>query len=355
MSLQLHFQIPRSHHNIDVALDLPTSGITALFGASGCGKTSLLRAIAGLEQHGVGRISMDGEVWQDAETFVAPHQRPIGYVFQEASLFAHLNVEGNLAFGWKRVPEAQRRLHWKEAAELLGLADLLQKRTHTLSGGERQRVAIARALAVNPRLLLMDEPLSALDRDSRAAILPYLEGLHQALQLPVVYVSHALEEVARLADHLVLMDCGKVVAEGAVSTMLSRLDLPLTTGPDAGALIEATVESFDPQYHLSTLQFPGGAFAVPGEVLQKGEGVRLRVLARDVSLTLEHQASTSIQNIFAAQVVGHRAEGDAQVLVRLDLNGTDLLARVTRKSWQELGLGDGSTVFAQVKSVGLLL
>ncbi|MGB0953587.1 MAG: molybdenum ABC transporter ATP-binding protein [Planctomycetota bacterium] len=355
MSLKLQFRIPRSQQDIDVALELPATGITALFGPSGCGKTSLLRAIAGLERHDVGRLEVAGEVWQGDGVFLAPHRRRIGYVFQEASLFAHLKVQGNLEFGWKRVPAAERRLHWQEAAELLGLEDLLQRRTHTLSGGERQRVAIARALAVQPRLLLMDEPLSALDRESRAAILPYLERLHRELQLPMIYVSHALEEVARLADHLVLMERGQVLAEGPVTQLLSRLDLPLTTGPDAGAMIESRVQAFDPQYHLSTLQFSGGSFAVPGEVLQQGEDVRLRVLARDVSLTLEHQASTSIQNIFAATVVGHRPEGEAQVLVRLDLQGTDLLARVTRKSWQELDLGDGTSVFAQVKSVGLLV
>lgn len=354
MSLHLRFRIPRPAHAIDVDLELPSSGVTALFGASGCGKTSLLRAIAGLEQHDVGRIVMDGEIWQGEGGFVAPHRRPIGYVFQEASLFAHLDVQQNLMFGWKRVPQEERRVHWQEAAELLGLEDLLSRRTHTLSGGERQRVAIARALAVNPRLLLMDEPLSALDRDSRAAILPYLERLHAELQLPVLYVSHALEEMARLADHLVLMERGKVLAEGSITSMLARLDLPLSAGQDAGSMIEASVVSFDPQYHLTSLRFPGGTFAVPGQVLTEGQAIRLRVLARDVSLTLEQQGSTSIQNIFPAEVQGHRAEGDAQVLVRLLLKETVMLARVTRKSWQELGLGDGSRVFAQVKSVGLL-
>lgn len=354
MSLQLEIRIQRAQQDLEVALELPAEGITALHGPSGCGKTTLLRVIAGLEPQATGRIQMGDEVWQDGTSFLPPHRRPIGFVFQEASLFAHLDVRGNLQFGWKRVPEEQRRLHWREAAALLGLEEMLDRRVHHLSGGERQRVAIARALAVQPRLLLMDEPLSALDRSSRTTILPYLEQLHRNLALPVVFVSHAVEEVARLADTLVLMERGRVLAQGPTAELASRLDLPLSAGGDAGALVMTEHARFDARDHLTMLRFRGGHFAVPGQVEDDGAPVRLRVLARDVSLTLAAQESTSIQNIFPARVVDHREEGEAQMLVRLDLAGTALLSRVTRKSWRELDLRNGAEVFAQVKSVGLL-
>ncbi len=354
MSISAKFHIDRGEFMLDVDLQVPSRGVTALFGPSGCGKSTLLRAIAGLERHSHGELVVGDTTWQDEHVFVPPHLRPFGYVFQEASLFAHLSVLRNLEYGFKRVPDDQRRVSVEQAVQLLGIEHLLQRKPGLLSGGERQRVAIARALCVSPRFLLMDEPLAALDSDSKQEILPYLEALHDSLEIPVFYVSHAMEEIARLADHLVLLDAGKVTATGPIHEMLTRLDLPLAHGSDAGAIFEAKVAGFDETYHLTHLDFSGGRFAVPGLGLELGQHVRVRIAARDVSLTLEHQDSTSIQNIFAATVDQVMAENDAQVTVRLELGGTPLLSRITQKSAAELDVKPGKAVFAQVKSVVLL-
>jgi molybdate transport system ATP-binding protein len=339
---------------LDVDLHLPTRGVTALFGPSGCGKTTLLRAIAGLDRHAQGELQFEKTTWQDADHFLAPHHRDLGYVFQEASLFPHLDVRRNLEYGYRRTPKEQRTISLDHAISLLGLEELLQRRPTTLSGGERQRVAIARALAVSPRLLLMDEPLAALDAESRQAILPYLEDLHRELAIPVLYVSHTLDEIARLADHLVLMDNGKVVATGPVMDLLTRLDLPLAVSPDAAAIVETSGAGFDEKFHLTHLEFQGGGLVIPGKVLAQGATARVKLAARDVSLTLDHQESTSIQNIFPADVEEVQEVGAAQVVVRLQVGGTRILSRITQKSASELGLRPGKAVYAQVKSVGLL-
>jgi molybdate transport system ATP-binding protein len=278
----------------------------------------------------------------------------MGYVFQEASLFAHLNVRRNLEYGLKRVPTSERRVSLDKAVDLLGIGHLLERHVDRISGGERQRVAIARALAVSPGILLMDEPLSALDVNRKREIMPYLESLHDELDIPVIYVSHSPDEVARLADHLVLLEDGKVQAAGPISEMLTRLDLSLAHGDDAGALIEANVAEHDDRYHLTYLDFPGGRFTVAPIDSPAGHPVRLRVAARDVSLTLEHQAGTSILNIFPATVEELIAEGNAQVMVRLKAGGVPMLARVTRKSASLLDLKPGKELYAQVKSVALL-
>jgi molybdate transport system ATP-binding protein len=275
-------------------------------------------------------------------------------VFQEPSLFPHLTVRRNLAYGLKRVPAAERRVDLAQAAELLGVKALLNRLPGGLSGGERQRVAIARALLASPRLLLMDEPLAALDRRSKAEILPFLEGLHAELAMPIVYVSHALDEVTRLADHLVLMEEGRIRAAGPVAAMLTRLDLPLAHGDDAEAVVEARVVGHDEEYHLTELGFPGGRIAVSREALPLGHRVRLRFLARDVSLTLERQTGTSILNILPVVVTAVAEETPSQMMVRLDAEGVPLLARVTRKSAETLSLAPGRQVFAQIKSVALV-
>jgi molybdate transport system ATP-binding protein len=240
------------------------------------------------------------------------------------------------------------------AIELLGISQFLSRKPETLSGGERQRVAIARALAVSPKLLLMDEPLAALDRDSKQEILPYLESLHKELKIPILYVSHTFEEIARLADQLILIGAGKILASGPINEMLTRLDLPLSHDSEAATIFEAEVMSFDEEYHLTHLEFDGGTFTVPGRASRVGESVRVRLAARDVSLTLERQASTSIQNIFPATVDQIMAEGDAQVTVRLMLGGIPTLSRITQKSAFELDLRQGKELYAQVKSVVLL-
>ena len=352
--IEAKFHIQRGDFTLDVDLQLPAQGTSALFGPSGCGKTTLLRAIAGLDRHPDAYLKVDDQVWQDGARFLPPHQRPLGYVFQEASLFAHLDVRGNLQYGLKRVPQAERRVSLDSAIALLGLEPLLKRKPEQLSGGERQRVAIARALAVSPQLLLMDEPLAALDRARKQEILPYLDSLHQSLDIPLLYVSHSADEVAQLADHLVLLETGRVTGSGAIGDMLTRLDLPLAHGDDAEALIEARVVEHDTDYHLTYVEFASGRFTVPHKELPLGSTVRLRVAARDVSLTLARQTDTSILNIFPATIEAISPEGVAQMTVRLKVGDTALLARVTRKSAAALDLQPGKPVFAQAKSVAVL-
>ena len=354
--LVLQVVLARREFTLDVALELPSRGITALFGASGSGKTTCLRILAGLEQQAKGRVSVAGEMWQDSaqDIFRPVHQRALGYVFQEASLFDHLNVQDNLTYGVKRTPSNQRRHGWDHAVTLLGIEHLLQRWPHELSGGERQRVAIGRALASSPRLLLMDEPLAALDGPRKAEILPYLERLQAELSIPVVYVSHSRDEVARLADQLVLLDAGHVLASGHTEAMLTRLDLPLAHGDTASAVIKARVSGHEPAYHLTLAEFAGGCLRVPQQTLLPGQPLRIRVQARDVSLTLSAQINTSILNILPVRVTGFSPDGPGQVIVGLDAAGTPLLARVTRKSMDSLGLVEGLQAYAQIKGVAIL-
>ncbi|MDH5484674.1 MAG: molybdenum ABC transporter ATP-binding protein [Gammaproteobacteria bacterium] len=354
MSIEARFHLARGDFTLDVSLAIPARGISAIFGPSGCGKTTLLRAIAGLEQCDNGLLKIGEMNWQTAHHFVPTHQRPLGYVFQEPSLFAHLDVQGNLEYGVKRVPATERKVSISKAIELLGIGHLLQRRSDQLSGGERQRVAIARALAVSPRILLLDEPLAALDQARKQEIMPYLESLHEELEIPVIYVSHSPDEVARLADHLVLMDAGKITASGEIRDMLTRLDLPLAHDSEAGALIEAVVAGHDDDYDLTYLDFPGGRFTVTRKSLPIGHAARLRVAARDVSLTLAHQVDTSILNIFPATIDAITDEQSAQVTVRLLAGGTPVLSRITRKSATLLDLKPGKRVHVQAKSVALL-
>lgn len=343
---------------LEVDLTLPGTGVTALFGHSGSGKTTVLRLMAGLEKSNQGHLQINGEVWQDGQRLFLPtHQRNLGYVFQEASLFAHLNVQHNLAYGMNRVPLAQRQVSLDQAVELLGIGHLLQRLPETLSGGERQRVAIARALATSPQILLMDEPLAALDLKRKEEILPYLQRLHDELHIPIVYVTHSPDEVARLADHLVLLDAGKVVAQGRTDDLLTRLDLPTAQGDAASALVTAKVIGHDASYHLVHAEFSGGRISLTqgaGAPLPVGRHVRLRVQARDVSLTLDHHQATSILNVLPVTVTGLLPDSPGQVMVSLDAGGTRLLARITAKSADALALAPGKAVFAQVKGVALV-
>lgn len=354
MSIEARFQIDRGKFSLDVDLKIPQRGVTALFGPSGCGKTTLLRAIAGLEASQNGYLKVGNEIWQDDQKNLPPHQRPIGYVFQEPSLFAHLNVQHNLEYGLKRLRGLTAKVSLGQAVELLGIGHLLDRKPHQLSGGEQQRVAIARALAVSPSMLLMDEPLAALDMIRKREILPYLESLHQELDIPLLYVSHSREEVARLGDHLVLLEAGRVQAMGTVSELFSRLDLALAHGPETETVINAVVAGYDEEFELSYLDFPGGRFTVAGKQLPLGSAARLQVLARDVSLTLEHQSKTSILNIFPATVDEMMTEGTAQITVRIMIGAVAMLVRITRKSAVELNLQPGQAIYAQVKSVALL-
>ncbi|MES2956855.1 MAG: molybdenum ABC transporter ATP-binding protein [Pseudomonadota bacterium] len=353
--IQARFALHRAAFTFDVDLALPGRGVTALFGPSGSGKTTLLRCIAGLEPCPDGRLTVNGSVWQDASSFLPTHRRPLGFVFQEASLFTHLTVRGNLDYGLKRVPAAQRSGTQAAAIELLGIEGLLERRTTALSGGERQRVAIARALAVSPQLLLLDEPLASLDQARKQEILPYLKRLHDELEIPVLYVSHAADEVARLADHLLLLDGGRVRAQGPLQETLVRLDLAAAFGDDIGAVIEARVVEHDDADQLTRLGFEGGSLWVSRCAEAPGARLRARVRAGDVSLSDRPPEGSSILNVLAVRVVETRAAGPpGQVLIRLDAQGTPLLARITGRSCRALQIEPGREVWAQVKSVALM-
>jgi molybdate transport system ATP-binding protein len=344
---------------LEVDLKLPGRGVTALYGHSGSGKTTCLRCIAGLERAEDGFVQINDQVWQDSRNglFVPPHKRALGYVFQEASLFPHLSVRANLEFGFKRIARQQRRVDLAHATELLGIAHLLDRHPQHLSGGERQRIGIARALLTSPQLLLMDEPLAALDSKRKSEILPYLERLHDELDIPVLYVSHAQDEVARLADHIVLLSDGQVLASGPVGETLARLDLPMALGDDAGVVINGSVSAYDAHYQLLTLQLPDSALSmrVAHAPLALGKQLRIKVQARDVSLSLQAQEPSSILNRLPVTVTGEiSADNNAHVLVRLDAGGTPLLARITRFSRDQLQLHPGQALWAQIKAVAVL-
>ena len=354
--IHARLRLARPDFALDVNLQLPGQGVTALFGPSGCGKTSCLRAIAGLE-HGQGQVQVNGETWQDDASghWLPTHRRALGYVFQEASLFAHLDVRRNMEYGLRRQPPVRQRVSLDQAVELLGLGALLTRLPHTLSGGERQRVAIARALAASPRLLLMDEPLAALDAARKAEVLPYLERLQRSLDIPVLYVSHSPDEVARLASHLVLLQGGRVMAQGPTAELMARLDLPLAHGDAAATLVQGRVLAHDAQDHLLTVGFKGARIhLVSSRARAEGESVRLRVLARDVSLARTRASDSSILNLLPVRIAQLADEGPGQVLVALDAAGTTLLARITRRSCQTLALAVGDAVYAQVKGVALV-
>ena len=393
--IRARLHLPRPGFTLNVDLRLPGQGITALFGPSGCGKTTLLRALGGLER-AAGHVALGDAVWQDDDRhhFVPTHQRPLGYVIQEAALFPHLSVRANLDYGRRRVAGG-RGAAGKASADasadanggasggafaldavvaLLGIGALMDRRPATLSGGERQRVAIARALATAPQLLLMDEPLAALDAARKAEILPYLERLQRSLALPIVYVTHAMDEVARLADHLVLMDAGQVRAAGPLAELLARPDLPLARQDEAGVVITARVDHHDRAYGLSCVAFDGGTLWVGETATAPGEVVRARVLARDVSVARQRPAETSVVNVLPVWLEALQADRSTALLSlrvgTLDLTQPHapaqlahatpasgpvrLLARITRRSAEALALQPGDALYAQIKGVALM-
>jgi len=353
--IRAHFRYQRSGFALEVDLDLPGDGITALFGPSGCGKTTLLRLIAGLEHATEGILIIKGKTWQDADCFVPTHRRSLGYVFQEASLFPHLSAGANIRYGMRRTAMPLDSAALEHICRLLDLGELLKRRPAALSGGERQRVAIARALAVNPQILLMDEPLAALDLRRKREIMPYLERLRDELDIPVLYVSHSPDEVARLADHLVILEAGRVVAQGPPGEILARIDLPIRLGEDTGVVLQARVAERDSQWHLLRVDFPGGALWVRDTGQEIGQQVRIRVLARDVSLALSPHGDTSILNILPAEVVEVCDDpNQGQALVRLRLGQSPLVARLTQRSVQHLQLRPGAQVYVQIKAVALV-
>lgn len=348
-TIEARLQLQRDDFSLDADLQIPATGITAVFGPSGAGKSTLLRSIAGLENC-TGHLRVGGETWQDDHHFRAAHERPVGVVFQEASLFEHLDVRGNLEYGLRRNGGSQDE--FDRVTEMLGLTRLLDRRPAALSGGEQQRVAIGRALLREPRLLLLDEPMTSLDLHHRHELLPYLEKLRNEAAIPILYISHSPEEVARLADHLVLMEDGKITATGDLNGLLTRFDLPIAHDSEAAAIIEAHATDYDEAYGLSTLEFAGGTLQAVGKI-DPGQ-VRVRVLARDVSVTLVHQTDTSILNILPVSVLAVNEDNPGQVLLQLDAGGAVLLSRITRRSLDSLNIESGAQVYAQIKAIALL-
>lgn len=357
-ALSLDLTLDRGSFTLALALDLPATGITAISGPSGSGKTTLLRLIAGLETAARGHIRYQGQDWQDSARrhFLPPHRRPIGYVFQEPRLFPHLTVRQNIDFARRRALDpAARRADLTPLLQLLGIGHLLDRAPHTLSGGEQSRAAIARALAGAPRLLLMDEPLAALDAARKAEILPWLERLCAHARIPILYVTHAHDEIARLADHILLLDQGRPLAHGSAQDLLARLDLPAARAPDAGVFLTATVTGHDRQDHLTRFRFCGGELLLPLQDLPLGAERRIRIAARDVSLALARHDTTSITNLLPATITDlSEADTPAHLLVRLDAGGAPLLAHLTRRAVRTLHLRPGLALWAQIKAVALV-
>jgi molybdate transport system ATP-binding protein len=356
-ALALCLRLPRAEFELAVDLAVPARGITVLFGASGSGKTSLLRCVAGLEPGAKGAVNIAGNVWQDdsKQVFLPTWARTLGYVFQESSLFAHLDVRGNLEYGLRRATRATTAWSLDAIIALLGIGSLLQRHTDQLSGGERQRVAIARALATQPHLLLLDEPLTSLDNTRRYEIMPWLERLRDELSIPMLYVTHATDEVARLADHVVVLERGKVKTAGPVAQVFSANDNPVMFGDDAGALLQGQIIERDERWHLTRAAFAGGSLWLRDTGLAAGSRVRLRVLARDVSLTTMQPQHTSIQNCLPCTVASVAPDAHpAQALVRVKCGESVLLARITQRAVAELQLHPGTAAWAQVKSVALI-
>ena len=345
----------RREFQLSVDLYLPSKGITAIFGESGSGKTTLLRCLAGLEKRASGTICVQGDVWQDDKNFVPTHLREVGYVFQEASLFPHLNVRENIMFGLRRLSRDPDNSNLNQIIEQMDLENLLLNFPNELSGGERQRVAIARALVVEPKVLLMDEPLAALDTNRKSEILPYLESMHDLYELPIIYVTHSIDEVARLADYIVVMDEGKALTQGALSEVMEDISSPVFLGEDKGAVIEAKVIERDQDWHLVRAEFDGGHLWIKDSGDKLGKEIRIRILARDVSLAYENHSNTSIINRLKAKVLSLGNDRDpAMLLVSLEVGNTLITSRISRRSAHQLKIAKGSEVWAQIKSVAIL-
>jgi molybdate transport system ATP-binding protein len=358
--LRAQFQGVLGKFVLNVAFEAPMHGITALLGPSGSGKTTILRCVAGLSRL-PGKLVVGDEVWQDGTgIFLPPYSRSIGYIFQEPSLFPHLSVRQNLLYGRERALRSgvAEEIPFDDVVGLMGISNLLDRATADLSGGERQRVAIGRALLSQPHLLLMDEPLSALDRRNKEEILPYFEALHEMLSIPILYVSHDIAEVERLADVLVLLEQGRVVASGALAAVLSNSRLPLAQRPEAATLIDACIKNYDSRYSLTEMEVDGETLLVPGHVGKPGGTRRIRIAAADVSLAAQKPSQTSILNVLAVRVSEVVPVGEAQVNVVITLGHRDgatrLLARISRRAHETLGLTAGQDVYAQVKAVSLI-
>ena len=353
--------------DIQLDLEILAAGVTVVFGPSGSGKSTLLRTLAGLQRFPDAYIQFHDQIWQKAKLCVPPHRRRIGYVFQDPSLFEHLDVAGNLNYARKRAASATTadsmafKSRFDHCLASLDLEDLMSRQVATLSGGQKQRVVIARALLSQPQLLLMDEPVSALDIPSKQQILGSLRRLVEELEIPLIYVTHSLDEVAQLADRVVLMDAGRVLEQGPVADLLLSPKLRRMSNSGAETLLEVEVVELDDDYGLARLRFAGGDLWVTNRQLNINDRTRVRLLARDLSIALEPPGQSSIQNRLRATVVsidrdlhGQGQETDGQAMVELDAGGHRLLAQITRKSADELSLEPGLNVYIQIKSVALL-
>ena len=354
-TIDIRFKLKRKDFELDVDFQTPDTGVIGVFGSSGSGKTSLLRCLAGLEEPALGYLKIHQHIWHDDNYHMPTHRRPIAYVFQEANLFPHLNIHNNLEYGWKRIDKNKRSLKFDDVVAWLGLESFLDRSPDQLSGGQRQRAAMGRALLTSPELLLMDEPLANLDPPSKSEILPYLENLYKELDIPVFYVSHSPSEIQQLADHLILMDQGKIQANGEINELLTNTALPIAHLEDAAAVINAQVVSHDKKFHLTQLAFDGGKISVSYNGLPVGHKARLRICARDVSLAVVPPEQTSISNIFPVKILETSPDRDpSQLLITCDAGGQRLLSRITRRSAHNLEIEPGKAVYAQVKSVALM-
>jgi molybdate transport system ATP-binding protein len=355
-SFYLRYATPaKPTFTLDIDINMPGQGITAIFGESGSGKTSLLRCIAGLEKNASGSLNVNGECWQETCVFVPTHKRSLGYVFQEASLFEHLTAMANLHYAIKRNHQAVNPELLNQVISVMGINGILTQFPQQLSGGEKQRVAIARALLSQPKLLLMDEPLASLDTARKLEILPYLERLRSRFNIPILYVSHAVDEIVRLADHIVIMRQGKVITQGGITELFSRTDLPLGVSNEVGAILECNVVEKDKQWHLMRVTFDGGELWLPNVENIQHNTQRIRILASDVSLTLSPHTDSSILNVLSGRIVEIINDEDpAMSLVRLKVGGNYLLARLTLKSLQKLDLALGKSIWIQIKSAAIV-
>ena len=353
--LSVRFALNRAAFSLDIDAEFAMQGITGVFGPSGAGKTTLLRCIAGLEQPESGQLIVNGEVWEDtgAKLRRAAHQRRVAYVFQEARLFPHMDVLGNLRYGQKRSVSHESSIGLDRAVTLLGLESLLQRSPANLSGGEAQRVAIGRALLSGPDLLLMDEPLAAIDEARREDVLPFIERLHADVGVPVIYVSHNIDELCRVCDQLAVMDDGRISTYGHLHSVLLQTELPILAGREAGAVLDARVEAHEPSDKLTRVLAGASSFWVAGEIGPIGSALRLRVRADDVSVCLERPVKTSILNIIEAAIERIQQESSGTALVHLRIGSDVILARITQRSCTELALSPGTRVYAQVKSIAV--
>ena len=352
--IELSLRLQRPDFDLDVSLSIPAQGTTVVFGPSGGGKTTILRAIAGLEPEVLGEVRVKGQIWQSADVFIPPHARRVGFVFQHSALLPHLSVEQNLRYGFSRVHGTE--LEYRACVEQLDLSALMHRKIAQLSGGERQRVAMGRALLTRPEVLLMDEPLAALDAGRRTEVLGYMERLKQSTPIPMIYVTHAVDEMSRLADYLVLMKDGRVRQAGPALEVMNSPDVPLALRDDAGVVVMARVKQVD-DHGLFILESDLAALYAQGAGHQIGERVRVRIHARDVSVSLSEHLDSSMLNILPATVKSMRQIVSGQVLIELGAGANQdqaLFARISHVSAMRLQIAEGMRVWAQIKAVALL-